>query len=106
MVGQLYGFIVSSQQDHETEESAWECFDSNLENMLYWVRGYKYWRRTPHLETVKDFESNRVIYRVAARVIASEAKIPGVTEIVLGRPYSSELPKSEIEDGEHKLFGL
>lgn len=93
------------------EKNAWEYFDEELKYWLYWLKGYKYWRVLPKLR-VSTFPWIEVSYRskcnyqVTARIIISEEKIKGYTEVSLVKPYPTELPKSEFEDGEGKYYGF
>lgn len=54
----------------DTEAEAWKDFESHAQEMFFWVRGKKWWRRVPTCRFVTDFDSDIRGYVVSARVLA------------------------------------
>lgn len=69
------GWVCASGIDYDTPEDAWASFINTFKYLCTWLRGYKYWRVTPVLDSQVDFETNKTIYRVYARFILSSVKI-------------------------------
>ena len=58
----------------DTSKNAWQTFYIELENYLYWTKGYKYWRTLPELIEHSIFDTNKKTYLVRARLIISKKR--------------------------------
>lgn len=80
--------FICTGESWESEQEAWERFDEQLAENLYWTKGFKYWRVIPTLEKTQDFESLDVIYRIYARILTTKDAIKGWKEVKHGYPYN------------------
>lgn len=93
-----FPFLCSGFSYDSTKE-AWEDFYENLQEMVGWIKGYKYWRMIPELETDICFDTQTKIHRVFARVIATKDKTEGEEEITIKPPYKTPDHIKKFEDG-------
>lgn len=64
----------------DSAEEAWESYRKAESQFFKFVRGYKYWRRRPELQSNKDFDAGTIEYRVRARIFSVMEELPGVPQ--------------------------
>lgn len=85
--------------ESDNEEDAWNTFEKNLKGVMEWVRGHKYWRGFPILNSLVDFNINEKKCRVYSRIIATKKPVRGLVRVKMGRPYPETKEEDRFESG-------
>jgi len=89
--------IFCYAKSHESKQDAWDKFNEELEYLLSYINGYKYWRTIPRINVDKNYEDDDVTYSVKARVYASLEPLDGHSSVELDKPFPTKL-ENKLED--------
>ena len=71
----------------DSEADAWLDYEDAEEQFFKFVRGFKYWRSLPELQTHKDFDSQTTEYRVISRIFSVMDELPNVSVAKVGDTF-------------------
>ena len=71
----------------DSEADAWLDYEGVEAHFFKFVRGFKYWRKLPELQTHKDFDRQVTEYRVRARIFSVMEKLPDAPVAKIGDTF-------------------
>lgn len=86
----ITGWYCTTQLGHDNEQSAWEEYIQQFIHLCTWLRGFKYWRVKPEVNSQINFDTNKTMFRIYSRLILS----------------INEFPTNEIEQANFKYDGI